>query len=158
MAPKNELKVNIKLQENSGSILHICCVQSKNATYKEFYYATEKYLYFDTYNNESTDLEIKNRGWTTRKVPIPENWKIKQLMCTKNEERIIALLSSSKKDGNSQTEIMIIPNLKPGQSSKTRHENRKINQWCYYFGVSWKNVIITVLDNQKLRLSIDVNT
>ena len=157
-APRKKFKVNIELQENSGSILHICCGQSKNATYKEFYYATEKYLYFHSYNNESTDLEITNRRWTIRNVPIPQNWKIKQLMCTQNEERIIALLSSSKKDGNSQTEIMIIPNLKPGQSKTTRHENGKINQWRYYFWNrrdSWNDMIITVLDNEKLRLCID---
>ena len=157
-APKKEFKVNIKLQENSGSILHICCGHPKNITYKEFYYATEKYLYFDTYNNESTDLEIKNRSQPIRKVPIPQNWKIKQLMCTQNEERIIALLSSSKKDGNSQTEIMIIPNLKPGQSATARAENWRINQRRYYFWNrrdSWNDMIITVLDNEKLRLCID---
>jgi len=149
-APKKKFKVNIELQEKSGSILHICCGHPKNITYKEFYYATEKYLYFDTYDESTSGTSERSRP--IRRVPIPENWKIKQLMCTQNEERIIALLSSSKKDGNSQTEIMIIPNLKPSQSSTIRFANMKINQWCYYFGNSWKNVIITVLDNEKLCL------
>ena len=149
-ASRKKFKVNIKLPENSDSILHICCGHPKNITYKEFYYATEKYLYFDTYNESTSGTSERSRP--IRRVPIPENWKIKQLMCTQNEERIIALLSSSKKDGNSQTEIMIIPNLKPSQSSTIRFANRKINQWCYYFGNSWNDMIITVLDNEKLCL------
>ena len=149
----NPVALKKEEKDDSTEIHHICCGHLKNTTYKEFYYATEKYLYFDSYNEPKRGTT----EWTIRKVPIPENWKIQQLICTKNEERIIALLSFTKKDENSQVEIMIIPNLKPGQSSNIRFENRKINQRRYYFGNSYKNVIITVLDNQKLRL-IDGNT